>query len=181
MKKKEWKKEIVSMVKTFVITLAIYFITTNTLIANAVVPTGSMENTVMPGSRVIINRLAYLNDTPKRGEVISFWYPDNEEENYLKRVIGLPKETVEGKDGVIYINGKELEEDYIKEVSYRDFGPYQVPENGYFVMGDNRNHSWDSRYWIHKFVRGDKIVGRAEFEYFPTIKWLGRDADYNKK
>lgn len=172
MNKKEWKKEVLSWVKTVVFTFAVYFIATNTLIANAKVPTGSMENTIMPGSRIIINRLAYLTEEPERGDVISFWYPDNEKENYLKRIIGLPGETVEGKDGKIYIDGKELKESYIKEVSYMDFGPYTVPEESYFVMGDNRNNSWDSRYWTNKFVSKEAIVGRAEFEYFPELKWL---------
>lgn len=167
-----WKKEAISWIKTIVFTLAVYIVVTNTLIANAMVPTGSMENTIMPGSRIIINRLAYLTDEPQRGDVISFWYPDNEEENYLKRIIGLPGETVEGKDGKIYIDGEELEETYIKEVSYQDFGPYLVPEDSYFVMGDNRNDSWDSRYWKNKFVEKKAIVGRAEFEYYPEWKWL---------
>lgn len=93
----------------------VVFIATNTLIANAVVPTGYMENTIMTGSRIIINRLAYLTENPERGDVISFWFPDNEEENYLKRIIALPGETIEGKYGKICINGEELEEDYIKE------------------------------------------------------------------
>lgn len=172
MNKKEWKKEIVSWVKTVVFTFAVYFIATNTLIANAMVPTGSMENTIMPGSRIIINRLAYLAEEPERGDVISFWFPDNPKENYLKRIIALPGETVEGKDGKIYIDGEELKESYIKEVSYIDFGPYTVPEESYFVMGDNRNHSKDSRYWNNKFVSKEAIVGRAEFEYYPELKWL---------
>lgn len=178
MKKTEWKKEVFGWVKTIVLTAAAYFAITSTLIANAEVPTGSMENTIMSGSRIIINRLAYLTEEPQRGEVISFWYPDNPEENYLKRIIALPGETVEGKDGIIYINGKELEESYIREVSYVDFGPYTVPEESYFVMGDNRNNSWDSRYWNNKFVSKDAIIGKAEFEYYPEWKWLGRDTDY---
>lgn len=169
---KNWKKEIISWVKMFVFAFAIYFVTTKTLIVNAYVPTGSMENTIMTGSHIIINRLAYLNNEPERGDVISFWYPDNEEENYLKRIIGLPGETVEGKDGKIYINGEELEEGYIKEVCYENFGPYTVPEESYFVMGDNRNHSKDSRYWNNKYVRKEAIVGKAEFEYYPEWKWL---------
>ena len=171
---KNWKKEIIGWIKSIAFAFAIYFIATNTLIANAVVPTGSMENTIMTGSRIIINRLAYLAEEPERGDVISFWFPDNEEENYLKRIIALPGETIEGKDGKIYINGEELEEDYIKEVSYVDFGPYTVPQESYFVMGDNRKTSKDSRYWVNKFVKKEAIVGRAEFEYYPELKWLSR-------
>lgn len=142
------------------------------VVANALVPTGSMEATIEPNDRIFINRLAYISHSPQRGDIISFAYPDNEEENYLKRVIALPGETIEGKDGEIYIDGTLLEEDYIKEKSYEDFGPYTVPENCYFCMGDNRNNSWDSRYWQHKFVSKDKIVGRAMIKYYPEFEYL---------
>lgn len=142
------------------------------VIANALVPTGSMEATIEPNDRIFINRLAYISHSPQRGDIISFSYPDNEEENYLKRIIALPGEIIEGKDGEIYINGTLLEEDYIKEKSYDDFGPFTVPENCYFCMGDNRNDSWDSRYWQHKFVSRDKIVGRAMVKYYPDFEYL---------
>ena len=126
----------------------------------------------MKGSRIIINRLAYLSEDPQRGDIIAFYFPDDGESLYLKRIVGLPGEKIEGVDGMIYINGKPLSEDYIREQTNEDFGPYVVPEDSWFVMGDNRNNSLDSRYWEDKFVERDEIVGRAEIEYYPEFKKL---------
>ena len=152
--------------------LIITFAVNNYIAVNAKVPSGSMETTVMPGDRIIINRLAYLNTLPKRGDIISFKFPDNEEKNYLKRIMALPNETIEGKDGMIYIDGELLENDFSSIVINDDFGPYTVPENCYFVMGDNRNNSFNSRYWVNKFVPFDSILGKAEFSYYPVFKML---------
>lgn len=152
--------------------LIITFAVNNYIAVNAKVPTGSMETTVMPGDRIIINRLAYLKESPKRGDIISFDFPDDTTKNYLKRIMALPNETIEGRDGIIYINGEPFIDDYTSIVINDDFGPYTVPENCYFVMGDNRNNSFDSRYWVHKFVPFDSIVGKAEFSYYPTFKIL---------
>ena len=124
----------------------------------------------MKGSRIIINRLAYLSEDPQRGDIIAFYFPDDGESLYLKRIVGLPGEKIEGVDGMIYINGKPLSEYYIREQINEDFGPYVVPEDSWFVMGDNRNNSLDSRYWEDKFVERDEIVGRAEIEYYPEFK-----------
>lgn len=152
--------------------LIITFAVNNYIVVMAKVPTGSMETTVMTGDRIIINRLAYLNDPPKRGDIISFKFPDNEKKNFLKRIIALPNETIEGRDGMIYVDGEPLEDDFSSIVINEDFGPYTVPDDCYFVMGDNRNNSFDSRYWVHKFVPFDSIVGKAEFSYYPVFKML---------
>lgn len=165
-------KELLSYTKIILTAFAISFVLTHYVIANAVVPSGSMEATIEPEDRIFINRLAYVSSEPQRGDIISFWYPDDESQNFLKRVIGLSGETIEGKDGEIYINGELLEEDYIKEKSYIDFGPYKIPEDCYFVMGDNRNNSHDSRFWINKFVSKEKIVGKAVIKYYPQFENL---------
>lgn len=142
------------------------------MIANAQVPTSSMETTVMAGDRILVNRLSYLFGEPERGDIVTFIYPDDGETLYLKRILGLPGETIEGRGGTIYIDGEPLEQDYTDEVSYDRFGPFQVPEGAYFMMGDNRNDSWDSRYWEHKFVKKEDIIGKAAVSYFPHPRFL---------
>lgn len=164
--------EILDWSKVFLFALLISFFIRSTVVASAIVPTGSMEETIMIGSRIIINRLAYINEGPERGDIVSFYYPDNEEELFLKRVMGLPGETIEGISGYIYINGEKLEEDYTPIILDYDFGPFTIPDNCYFMMGDNRNNSLDSRYWQNHFVERSKIIGRAELEYYPQIKLL---------
>ncbi len=164
--------EILDWSRTILIALIVGFAASKVLITSAQVPTGSMEDTIMPGSRLIINRIAYAVSKPKRGDIIAFYFPDDEETVYLKRIIALPGETVEGKNGNVLVDGEPLEEDYVTEEIDSDFGPYYVPTDMYFVMGDNRNDSWDSRFWDHKFVAKKKIIGKAEMEYFPKIKLL---------
>ena len=142
------------------------------VIVNAQIPSGSMENTIMTGDRVFGNRLAYKFSDPKRFDIIIFKYPDDESQLFIKRIIGLPGETVEIHDGNIYINGSDtpLEDVDIKEPMEGSFGPYTVPEGCYFVMGDNRNNSRDSRYWENTFVSEDEILGKAVFRYWPLNK-----------
>ena len=164
-------REILSWVIPFVIALAVAMFLKNYIIINADVPTGSMENTIMPGDRLIGNRLAYRSKSPERGDIVIFRYPDNEGELYVKRVIGLPGDTIDIEDGKIYINGsaEPLQEDYLKEEWTVATGPYtfEVPEGSYFMMGDNRNDSWDARYWSNTYVTKDKILGKALFTYWP--------------
>lgn len=164
-------KEILSWILTFALAIGAAFLIKNYLIINADVPTGSMENTIMPGDRLIGNRLAYQSHNPQRGDVVIFHYPDDEEELYVKRVIGLPGEVVDIEDGEIYIDGSKtpLAEEYLKEEWTIATGPYhfEVPEDAYLVLGDNRNDSWDARYWENTYVYKDKILGKGEFIYWP--------------
>lgn len=161
-------KEILSYIKILVVAALIALIITRFVIINAQVPTGSMENTINVGDRLIGFRLAYLFSEPQLGDIIIFKYPDNEEENYVKRVIGTPGDVVEITGGKVYVNGVELEEDYIKEAMIDDGTSqvYYVPEDCYFVLGDNRNNSWDSRKWTNTFVSKDKILAKVIFKYY---------------
>ena len=170
--KKKIRKEILGNVIVVLVALAVGLMLNKYVIANAQVPTGSMETTVMAGDRIFVNRLSYVFTEPKRGDIVTFIYPDDGETLYLKRVMGLPGETIQGRNGTIYIDGEALEKDFTEEVSYEDFGPYTVPEGSYFMMGDNRNDSWDSRYWEHTFVEKADIIGKAMVSYFPHPRVL---------
>ncbi len=165
-------REILGWVLPFALALLVAVILKDYVMINAGIPTGSMENTIMPGDRLIGNRLAYIKDGPERGDVVIFRYPDNEEELYVKRVIGLPGETVDIIDGYIYIDGsaEALEEDYLKEDWTVATGTYhfEIPEDSYLMLGDNRNDSWDARYWTNTYVHRDKILGKAVLIYWPV-------------
>ncbi len=156
--------------RALLIALVSAVILTQAVIVNAQVPTESMEDTIYVGDRVIGLRPAYAISTPQRQDIIIFKYPDDETQLYVKRVIGLPGDTVVIRAGKVYLNGAStpLDEPYVKSSEKDDYGPYTVPENCYFVMGDNRDHSWDSRFWDNTYVAADKISGRAVVRVFPA-------------
>ena len=171
MSRKIWK-EAAEWVVWLLIAVAVAFVINKFVIYTVSPPTPSMENTILVDDRVITFRLAYLFSEPKRGDIVVFVSPDMPDEDFMKRVIGLPGETVEVIDGVVYINDEPIEEDYLKEPMTGSYGPFQVPEESYFMMGDNRNISWDSRFWDNKYVAEDKIKGKVLFEFFRKFKWL---------
>ena len=144
-------------------------------VIHASIVTGDMENTIMVNDRVVAFRLSYLTSAPKRFDIVVFRFPDDESQLFVKRVIGLPGETVQVKDGKVYINGSDtpLRDDFINNgLADGDFGPYTVPEGHYFIMGDNRENSLDSRYWTNKYVAKGKILGKVIFRYYPGFKML---------
>lgn len=167
-------KELWEYIKMIIFVVVVVLIVNNFLLINARVPSESMEKTIMTGDRFFGNRLAYLFDDPERFDIVVFKYPDDESQLFVKRVIGLPGETIEIKDGKVYINGSEtpLDDSFTPETPTGDYGPYVVPEGSYFMLGDNRNHSGDSRFWKQPYVEKEKIVGKAIFRYFPGVKIL---------
>ena len=166
--KESRKRTIISWVITLAAALSLALFINNVLIVNASVPSGSMETTIMTGSRMFGLRVSYWVSDPMRGDIIIFKYPDDPSVNYVKRVIGVPGDRVEIIDGVTYVNGEKLEEPYLNETPEKlDFGPYEVPEDSYFVMGDNRNHSNDSRKWKNTYVPRSAVLGKAVFCYWP--------------
>ena len=168
-KKKKLMNELIEDVVLVAVVLVVVFVIKHFVMINAVIPSASMENTIMTGYRIFGNRLTYTFGDPERGDIVIFKYPDNEKELFIKRVIGLPGEKVEIRDGMVYINDSEepLEEDYLRETPVGDFGPYYVPEGYYFMLGDNRNYSKDSRLWEHPYVARDKILAKAAVRYYP--------------
>lgn len=125
------------------------------------VPSGSMNPTIKEGDIVLYNRLAYIKNEVERGDVIVF--RDNESNAYLtKRVIALAGDTIESKDGKVYVNGNELTETYLAEkTSTTDIPLQTIPEDSYYVLGDNRESSLDSRYLEDGYIHKDSIKGKA--------------------
>lgn len=169
-----WRQEILSWILIIIVAAAIAFVLNNFIIANSKVPSGSMENTIMTGDRVIGSRLTYHFSDPKRGDIAIFHFPDDPTGKiyYVKRIIGLPGDTIDIVDGKVYLNGSKtpLDEPYIQEeMEAEPPAHYEVPENSYFMMGDNRNHSADARRWTNTYVSRDKIIAKVLFRYFPSI------------
>lgn len=189
-------REIFGWVKTVIIVVVITMLLTRFVIISAKVPSGSMENTIMTGDRLIGARFLYWFDDPERGDIVLFQYPVDPDILYIKRCIGLPGETVELRNGKIYINGSEtpLEEDYLKEewTVKNDGLVFHVPDNCYLMLGDNRNNSSDSRYWAYEalmegvastdeeaekyaYVKRSQIRAKAVFKYFKSFDLLLND------
>lgn len=172
------KKEIKNWAKLMVIAIILVLVINKLVLINARVPTGSMEQTIHEKSRMMGFRWAYLFSKPERGDIIIFKNPDDLKENFVKRVIGLPGEYVEIRNGIVYINDEPLEEDYVYYDTGSadlkgDFAKTLIPEESYFVLGDNRNNSKDSRYWsTTHFVKENLILGKAMFSYYPKFYWL---------
>ena len=168
------KTEVISWIKTILLAAVLAGAVNSFLIVNAEVPTGSMENTIMAGDRILALRTPHWFDEPQRGDITVFHFPDDPTGKtlYVKRIIGEPGDTVWVEDGEVFVNGEALEEDYIAETTQGDFGPYIVPEGCYFMMGDNRNHSLDSRFWENKFVEEDEILGKVVLRYYKGFKWI---------
>ena len=166
--KKSHIGDILSWVIILVAAVGLAIVINNVVILKTVITSGSMRPTMEIGEHVIANRLAYMFNEPQRGDMVFFANPDDETETYVKRIIGLPGEKVEIKKGKIYINDsdKALKEPYLFEKAEKlDFGPFYVPADSYFMLGDNRNISHDSRFWDTTYVTRDKIYGKALFGY----------------
>ena len=186
-------EEVISWVKSFVLMFAVALFLTQFIIINAVIPSGSMEDTIMTHDRLIGARFSYWFNEPERGDIVIFHYPVDEKKIYIKRIIGLPGETVTIEDGHIYIDDSEepLREGYLKEewdVLNSGF-TFHVPEDCYLMLGDNRNWSEDARYWAdnalsegladtmkeadrYSYVQKKKILGKAVFTYFRKFRIL---------
>jgi len=153
---------------TTALALAVFFLLRFTI--DTVIVLGiSMEPNFYSGQRVLVSKVSYRLHEPDRGDVIVFRPVNGEDNDLIKRIIALPKDTVEIKDGAVYVNNTELKEPYIKNPPNYNFPEQKVPANEYFVLGDNRNKSNDSHTgW---FVPRQNIVGKAWVSIWPPPKW----------
>ena len=133
----------------------------------------SMQPHLSDQERIFVNKFVYHFSEIERGDVVVFWYPKEPTKSFIKRVIGLPGELVEVETGLVYIDGHRLREDYLRpgQLDYHSYGPIRVPEGTYFVMGDHRNSSNDSRHW--GCVPSTNIFGKAVFRYWPVSRLGG--------
>ncbi len=188
--KRSLLQEILSYVWIIVFAAAVAMLVNRFVLINAVIPSESMENLLQVDDRVFGFRFAYLFEEPKRYDVVMFPYPVDGETIYIKRIIGLPGETVDIKNAEIYIDGAKtpIEENYLPEKwAVRNDGyHFEVPKDCYLMLGDNRNISEDAREWAqcavddgvaanleegqqYVYVPKDTIIGRAVLKYFPKV------------
>jgi signal peptidase I len=166
-KKAGFRQNLVDLLETLLLS-AVLFLGINAVSVRIRVDSYSMEPTLYKGDFVIVNKISYKLGSPGRGDVIVFHFPPNPEEQYIKRVIGLPGDRIHIAGGKVYINGEALAEPYLHVPTNRG-GNWNVPADSLFVMGDNRNNSSDSRMW--GMVPFDNIVGKATMIYWPPDQW----------
>lgn len=158
---------IIELLETVVLSVLL-FLAIDAVSARIRVDGISMEPTLKDGEFVYINKLAYKLGKPKLGDVIVFHFPQDPKQEYIKRVVGLPGDTINIVNGAVHVNGSTLEEPYINQKpDYQS--QWQTPEEHLFVLGDNRNNSSDSHRWGP--VPMENIVGKAIFVYWPPKEW----------
>jgi signal peptidase I len=165
-KKNEW----IEWGKAIIVAVIIAFLLKSFVLATSIVDGHSMDPTLEDGERVIFNKIVYLIGDPEHGDIVIIQRPHR---NYVKRVIALPGETVEMSNHELYINGDAYETSFVTKdarMNTGNFGPIEVPEDNYFVMGDNRAISKDSRNGLG-FIKRDDIIGRSELIIYPFNKW----------
>ncbi len=156
----------IDTIETILLALVL-FLAINAVSARVRVENVSMEPTLMPGEFLLVNRVAYKIGKPHIGDIVVFHAPGVSDVDYIKRVIGLPGDSVQIEDGNVIVNGQPLYEPYIAQ-SPNYTGSWVVPDDQLFVLGDNRNNSSDSHLW--GFVPTDDVVGRAILIYWPFDK-----------
>ncbi len=149
--------------ETFLIA-GMLFLAVNLFTARIRVEGGSMEPSLHNGEFVVINRLAYRWNDPDRGEIIVFRFPLDPERRFIKRIIGLPGDTVTVREGQVFVNNTPLDEPYVSAPPHYD-GTWTIEEGHVFVLGDNRNNSSDSQNWGS--LRTEEIIGKAIVVYWP--------------
>lgn len=165
-KKNEW----IEWGKAIIIAIFLAFILRTFVFATSIVEGDSMYPALEDGERIIFNKLVYIVSEPKRGDIVIIQQPQR---NYVKRIIGLPNEVIEMKDHDLFINGEKQPTSFVDEYDTMltgNFGPIKIPEDSYFVMGDNRAISKDSRNGLGLINRSE-IIGRSELVIYPFKEW----------
>ena len=166
-KRSGFMRFVIDVAETLILSIVL-FAAINAVSARIRVDGASMEPTLQSGEFVIVNKLAYLFGEPTTGDVIVFHFPRDPDQEYIKRIIGLPGDRVEIKNGEVYVNDRVLDEDYIAASPvYEDI--LEVPGDSLIVLGDNRNNSSDSHNWGP--VPLDHVIGKAMFVYWPPTEW----------
>lgn len=152
---------------TTLLLTAVLFAATRMAIANVRIDGISMLPTVHTGELALVDTLSYHFHGPQRGDVIILHPPVESSDDYIKRVIGLPGDRIQVVDGTVYVNGERLREPYLHEPHTYNWGPARVPRGDVFVLGDNRDVSYDSHMWPTPWLAENQIVGRAVLVYWP--------------
>jgi len=161
--------DIRELVETLILTLVTYFLIRTFVFETYRVVGQSMMPTLEEDQRLIVSKLSYRLHEPQRGDIIVFYDPFDGDRNLIKRIIGLPGELLEIKQGQVYIDGQPLAEPYIPHAGSYSHPSTIIPEGQYFVMGDNRTNSSDSRSW--GTLDSAEVVGKAAFTYWPLKLW----------
>lgn len=163
-------------IESIVVALSIFVVIYLFLVQPHKVIGASMDTTFHDGEYILTDKISYRFHLPKKGDVIVFKAPRNPDFDYIKRIIAIPSDTVSIKDGYVYVNEQQLNENYIKSETIILPGQYlkegqelKLGEDEYFVLGDNRSHSSDSRQW--GTVPRKDIIGKAFFRYWPLSKF----------
>lgn len=163
----DWKRFALDILETIVLAVVLYF-GINAISARVRVDGTSMVPTLQNGEYILVSKLSYKTGEPARGDIIVFSLPTDQKQDLIKRVIGLPGETVSIKDSIVSINGNTLTETYIAQEPLYN-GEWTVPDGQLFVLGDNRNNSKDSHQW--QFLPMENVIGKAIIIYWPPPEW----------
>ncbi len=162
-----WKRFFLDILETIILAVVLYF-GINAVSARVRVDGFSMRPTLQDGEYILVNKLAYKTGQPHRGDIVVFIFPVNPQEDLIKRVIGLPGETVSIHDGTVKVNGVTLSEPYIASPPAYN-GDWTVAEGQLFVLGDNRNDSRDSHQW--GLLPIENVIGKSVLIYWPPQEW----------
>lgn len=170
----DWKKEVIEWTKCIVVSILVALLIKTFVFNSTKVIGNSMNPTLEQNDRLFSNKIVYVIGEPKRGDVIILKAPDDPTKDYIKRVIGVEGDKIEIRDGIVYLNGKAIEENYIADGAFTDIyaeNTWEVPKDHVFVLGDNRGpgESNDSRSF--GIIETEKVKGKASLRYFPFNKF----------